>query len=339
MAWIQVDAGIKEHDKIFNLADTLNITDAHAVGLMVCLWTWAVTAAPDGDITNFPPRAIAKAAGWDKKADIFYSAIQSSSSLFVESVDGRLRFRNWENRAALLMDMVERGKEQTRKRVQRYRERQAEKNAVTEGINDDNSNAECNVTERYIVTDVTHDVTNVTVLPKPNLNLTLPNHNLTTNTPLLPQEEDKATITTSVGYEETATVPTRSDPVPFAKIQDLYNTLCIRLPKIESIEGNRRKSVSARYKTYGMEGFRRLFEKAAASDFLAGGGKNEFVAKFDWLISPTNMQKVIEGNYDNRPNPQEQPLHNGQKSGNRYGVNTQGILKSIINGEGDGHNG
>ena len=97
MPWIQVDTNIGEHDKIFNLADALKISNAHAVGLMVCLWTWAVMAAPDGDITNFPPRALAKAAGWDKKPETFFEAICNPASLFVENIDGRLKFRNWED--------------------------------------------------------------------------------------------------------------------------------------------------------------------------------------------------------------------------------------------------
>ena len=37
--WIQIEDTIREHDKIFNLSDRLNIPDAYAIGLMVCLWT------------------------------------------------------------------------------------------------------------------------------------------------------------------------------------------------------------------------------------------------------------------------------------------------------------
>ena len=62
--WIQVEDTIRDHDKIFKLSDILGITDAHAVGLMVCLWTWVAANAPDGDLSEFPPRAIAAAAKW-----------------------------------------------------------------------------------------------------------------------------------------------------------------------------------------------------------------------------------------------------------------------------------
>jgi hypothetical protein len=135
MAWIQVDDGIREHDKIYNLADALGISNSYAVGLMVCFWTWAVTAAPDGDVTNFPPRAIAKAAGWDKGgskgAKQFYDNLLSIR--FLEKAgDSRVVIRNWEQRATLLIDYIEQQKENTRKRVQKCRDRKKKKQASAE---------------------------------------------------------------------------------------------------------------------------------------------------------------------------------------------------------------
>ncbi|WP_411678128.1 hypothetical protein [Caproicibacter sp.] len=134
MAWIQVDDGIREHDKIYNLADALGITNAHAAGLMVCFWTWAATAAPDGIVTNFPPRAIAKAAGWDKGgakgAQKFYNELLGIH--FLEERDGdKVFIRNWEQRATLLLDYIEQQKENTRRRVQKCRERKKNQQGVT----------------------------------------------------------------------------------------------------------------------------------------------------------------------------------------------------------------
>jgi hypothetical protein len=154
MAWIQVDDGIREHDKIYNLADALGISNAYAVGLMVCFWTWAVTAAPDGDVTNFPPRAITKAAGWDKGgqkgAQQFYDDLLSIH--FLEKTDdNRIIIRNWEQRATLLIDYIEQQKENTRKRVQKCRDRKKKKQAPPEIPKANESvtpcNGEGNVTE------------------------------------------------------------------------------------------------------------------------------------------------------------------------------------------------
>ena len=41
------------------------------------------------------------------------------------------------------------------------------------------------------------------------------------------------------------------------------------------------------------------FERVAASDFLAGR-KTSWRATFDWTLGPKNMEKVLQGNYDNR---------------------------------------
>lgn len=100
---------------------------------------------------------------------------------------------------------------------------------------------------------------------------------------------------------EAAAVAVASEPVPFVKIQEMFNATVKRIAKIKSIDGNRRKAVSARFKTYGLDAFRTVFEKADASDFLCGGGSRSFTASFDWLMKPDNFLKTLEGNYDNKP--------------------------------------
>lgn len=88
--------------------------------------------------------------------------------------------------------------------------------------------------------------------------------------------------------------------VPYAKIMQLYNETCTSLPHIRIIDGQRKKAVAARWRTYhGLDDFRRLFQRAQASDFLRGGGERNWIADFDWLMKPTNMARVLEGKYDN----------------------------------------
>lgn len=185
MAWIQVDDGIREHDKIYNLADTLGISNAHAVGLMVCFWTWAVTSAPDGDVTSFPPRAITKAAGWDKGgqkgAQQFYDALLSIRFL-EKSEDGRVLIRNWDQRATLLIDYIEQQKENTRKRVQKCRDRKKKKQDVTDDENYSDDVTPCNVTETLC---------NGTTPPIPKSNITL--SKLSDNNNPVPSTEENAT--------------------------------------------------------------------------------------------------------------------------------------------------
>ena len=190
--WIQVEDTIREHDKIYNLSDELGNPDAYAIGLMVCLWTWASSNAPDGDLTSFPPRAIASAAKWDKAgakaASRFYDALLEVR--FLEKLeDGRIVIRNWEKRATLIMDYVEQQREKTNERVKRYRDRKKKQKSISE-IPEKPS---CNVSQSEKC-NVTDTLQNGDVTPIPNH--TIPNHtinNITTsnlNAASIPVEGD-----------------------------------------------------------------------------------------------------------------------------------------------------
>ena len=66
------------------------------------------------------------------------------------------------------------------------------------------------------------------------------------------------------------------------------------------ISSKRQDSIRARIREHGKEAFAEMVRKAANSEFLKGNNNRGFQATFDWLIRPTNFQKTIEGNYDNR---------------------------------------
>lgn len=87
----------------------------------------------------------------------------------------------------------------------------------------------------------------------------------------------------------------------YKSIVDLYNRLCPSLSKVKSISNARKKAINARLKTYNIDAFEELFTKAEASDFLKGANARNWSATFDWLIKDSNMAKVLDGNYDNKP--------------------------------------
>lgn len=87
----------------------------------------------------------------------------------------------------------------------------------------------------------------------------------------------------------------------YTKIRELYNSVCGSYPHLVKMSEARKKAINARLKTgYTIDDFRTLFEKAEASDFLKGKNKRNWSATFDWLISDSNMAKVLDGNYDVR---------------------------------------
>jgi predicted phage replisome organizer len=84
------------------------------------------------------------------------------------------------------------------------------------------------------------------------------------------------------------------------QIVDLYHSICKSFPSVRSLSDARKKAIKARLKTYTLDDFRTVFENAEASSFLKGvdGG---WKASFDWLIKESNMLKVLEGNYADKP--------------------------------------
>ena len=84
----------------------------------------------------------------------------------------------------------------------------------------------------------------------------------------------------------------------------------IRMP----LSDKRKGMINARIKTYGKETFARMIQMALNSDFLKGQNKNGWRASFDWLIKPTNFEKVISGNYDNKNSRNDPAIPNRAKS-------------------------
>jgi len=102
MAWIEVHDTLREHHKTYALAATLKLEQYAAVGLMVSLWTWAINHAPDGDLSKFPPAAIASACHWKRKPDVLLEALKECGY-----VTDTLQIHDWYMYAGKLIDRRE----------------------------------------------------------------------------------------------------------------------------------------------------------------------------------------------------------------------------------------
>ncbi len=85
------------------------------------------------------------------------------------------------------------------------------------------------------------------------------------------------------------------------EVIDLYYSICVSYPRIRAVSAAREKTIKARLETYSIEDFKALFEKAEASSFLKGKNDRGWSASFDWLINESNMAKVLEDNYADKP--------------------------------------
>ena len=94
---------------------------------------------------------------------------------------------------------------------------------------------------------------------------------------------------------------------PYQDIADKWNSICgAFLPKVQKLSDARKQKIKARLIEFGKQEawlptVEALFEQIAASDFLRGNNKQQWMATFDWVFeNPKNWVKVLEGNYDNK---------------------------------------
>jgi hypothetical protein len=81
-------------------------------------------------------------------------------------------------------------------------------------------------------------------------------------------------------------------------VLSLYDTL--GLPRITKLTPPRKRALRARLKEHPeYTWWENFFARVKRSDFLMGRKKGvNWKATFDWLMKPANLQKVLEGNYD-----------------------------------------
>lgn len=91
------------------------------------------------------------------------------------------------------------------------------------------------------------------------------------------------------------------DKIDYKGIVAAFNSICVSFPSVKALSDARKKAIKARLNTYSIDDFKTLFEKAEASSFLKGKNNSNWLATFDWLIKDSNMAKVLDGNYDDKP--------------------------------------
>ena len=124
--------------------------------------------------------------------------------------------------------------------------------------------------------------------------------------------------------EDTDVSSSKSKPVstPRLPVKDLYSKYIdffnettkgvfgtVRLPLSEK----RKSMLRGRITEHGEDAFFRVVELAMQSSFLKGQNGRGWATTFDWLIKPTNFEKVLSGNYTDRPSLFQQPQNKNGK--------------------------
>lgn len=124
----------------------------------------------------------------------------------------------------------------------------------------------------------------------------------------------------------------KQDKIDFEKVRQQFNRLMQdkAIPKLKGkIAGQRKAFFEARVREYGITSAYRVMIKAAESGFLNGGGRNGWLANFEWIFKPNNFPKVLDGYYD-YPQPQV-PTATATIGGYNNGTETPAASGRTIN--------
>lgn len=135
LPWIQVYSNLADHPKIYALVDRMKLRrNSEAVGIVVSLWLWAAKNAPDGDLSGFPKRAIADAVGYSSSYAGKLCQLLVETRWLDEKEGGGYQIHDWEEYAALLIDITERKKHQAKVRMRRLRAQKDEMDLEEESV-------------------------------------------------------------------------------------------------------------------------------------------------------------------------------------------------------------
>ena len=282
MAWLRIQQSLPSHRKILQLADILEIHPAQAMGHMTAFWLWALDSTPHGGLEGISPRMIARSALWDGIPDEFFNALLKVR--FLEQEGGEIRIRNWEVYAGPLVKSREDG----RKRAIQQREREKAKR-------------EAEADDLKIINEKFNDSTHTVREPYANSTQTVCPREEKRREEKRREEETETDQKQDHPFSPSKTAEKVAFPVLFKELQDTWNNIMPSRgkPAVKSITEQRKPKIRRLWKDTPdadfrlIESWKSFFEYCAQSEFLLSG--TWFT--FDWVINPTNFQKIIEGNY------------------------------------------
>lgn len=116
-AWMRLDASVRGHRKIRRLGTALGIGDAHARGLVVGLWAWALVQAPGGDLGDLGADELAEACGWDGDAHALLVGLLDVGLL--DGQPGELAIHGWDDYQGAASDAARQRKHREKSKMSR----------------------------------------------------------------------------------------------------------------------------------------------------------------------------------------------------------------------------
>ena len=120
-----------------------------------------------------------------------------------------------------------------------------------------------------------------------------------------PDSDSDSYLTTScVTPPESPGAESKNGNVPYLEIQTAFNEICGEfLPNCNALTESRKKAIKQRFntdeKTKTVEWWRdKFFTMITESEFLTGRNGKWTGCNFDWILKPSNFQKIREGTYN-----------------------------------------
>ena len=129
MAWIESHQSLGTHRKLLALCEELRLPDYAAIGMLHCLWWWALDNAPQGDLAGIYDRNLAGVSHWSGKPEAWRRALVSAG--WPDEQDGRRTIHDWQDYAGKLIE--KRGANAARQRRFRQMKSKALRNADMAG--------------------------------------------------------------------------------------------------------------------------------------------------------------------------------------------------------------
>jgi hypothetical protein len=113
MAWLKVDQDLRDHRKLLEAADILDIEPVHLMGHLISLWLWSLSNVQDGNIGKLTKKTIGRAAQWNGDPEDFISALIEKRLL--DQTEEGLFIHDWDDYAGALIRKQEEDRERARK--------------------------------------------------------------------------------------------------------------------------------------------------------------------------------------------------------------------------------
>ena len=124
-------------------------------------------------------------------------------------------------------------------------------------------------------------------------------------------KESKVNKSKVKDIKESTSVPPTTERINYDEYLTAFILSCPSLPAPnDSAKWNAARKKAIREKHMTVEQMEPIFKRIEKSDFLTGKVK-DFRCSIDWILKPSNWQKINEGNYDNRNTQPQQKKDKG----------------------------